>query len=171
MFEVLIPGVGENKSIILPSSAKRGFFWSSNSAANAGVGTINGQITGKLGDNADEEILGFNGREITTTGLRTDTQELFGEGSFEGYDTAGRECSVSPLPELFAVEDDAAHTHLSQTNPLTAVDQLVNFEGGLPRIAQAGEIAFYQVVGKEPGIDDPAQSRYVLRRLAAGVKV
>lgn len=165
-FEVLIPGLGENKSIILPTAQPRGVFWSANSA----VATVDGQITGKLADNADEELLGFNGREITATGLRSDTQELFGEGSFEGFDKAALECSVLPLPELMAIEDDTAHTYLSQTNALTAVDQMVNFEAGLARIAQTGEVAFYQVVGVEAGVEDATKNRFILRRVV-GVRL
>lgn len=165
LFEVLIPSDEENFSAIVPSAAVRGTFWSANSA----VATVNGQITAKLADNADHLVLGFNGREITTTGLPADAQILYMEG-FEGYDAVGKECSLSPLPELMAVEDDTAHTYLDQTNPITAVNDLVNFDDGYARIAQSGEHALYKVVGVEAGVEDATKNRYILQRVPGGTK-
>jgi hypothetical protein len=71
---------------------------------------------------------------------------------------------------MFAVEDDASHAHLDQTNAITAVGDKANFDDGHVRIAQTGENAFYVVVSVEAGQDDTAYSRYVLKRIAGGFK-
>lgn len=162
LFEVLIPCADENISVIIPSAAARGKVWSVDTA----VANVGGAITAKLAAITDREILGFNGREVTTTGLRTDAQILFSEG-FEGYDKVGKECSVTRLPEMVAVEDDASSTYVSATNPMTAVDQKVSFLAGKFHIAQSTEIAHYIVVGVEAGVEDATKNRFLLRKIAA----
>jgi hypothetical protein len=160
LFEVLIPGAGENFSAIVPSAAARGKFWSIDTA----TATVDGAPTLKLAAVTDREICGFNGREVTTTGLRTDAQILYSEG-FEGYDAVAKECSLSPMPELVAVEDDASSTYVHATNPMTAVNDKVAFKDGKFHIAQSTEIAHYIVVGVETGIEDTTKSRFILRKL------
>ena len=164
LFEVLIAGQGPNKSIILPSAAPRGTFWSANTA----VAATNNQITAKLGDNADKALLGFNVLQVTSDGLRTDAQILYEEG-FEGYDCVDKECSLGPLPELMAMEDDASHTLVQVTAPPTAVGDLCNFEAGKLHKAAATEVAFYQVVNILAGVEDAAEDRFLLKKLDAAI--
>jgi hypothetical protein len=160
LFEVLIPSKDENFSTIVPSAAPRGRFWS----VDTSVATDDGATTAKLAAISDLQVAGFNGREITTTGLRTDAQILYNEG-FEGYDKAGKEASLSPLPELLAVELDASNTYVSGTNPLAAVNDKVSFIAGKFHIAQSAEIAHYIVVGVETGQEDANYARFILKRI------
>jgi len=165
LFEVLLAGHGPNKSIILPSAQPRGMFWSANTGANSGAGTdASEQITGKLAAVTDEVLLGFNVRQITSDGLRTETQILWDEG-LEGYDKATMHCSVAPMPELMAIEDDSTHIYTDSSAPPTAVDDLCNFKAGKLQKAQSGEWGFYQVVGLIAGVEDATEDRFVLQKL------
>ena len=160
LFEVLIPSDDENFSVIIPSAAPRGRFWSIDTA----TASVNGAHTAKLAAVSDLQILGFNGREVTATGLRTDAEILYDEG-FESYDKVDKECSLSPMPDLLAVENDASSTYVSGTNPMTAVNDKVSFLAGKFHIAQTSEIAHYIVTAVETGTASASYSRFTLKKL------
>jgi hypothetical protein len=163
-FEVLIAGVADNISAIVPSAQPRGLFWTTNT-----IGTDE-EITAKLAAVDSPTLLGFNDREITTTGLRTEAQLLWNTG-LEGYDKAGTQASIVAPPQLMAVEDDTEHTYISTTNPPTAAGDLVGFLAGKLHIGQTGEYVFYQVKKVNTGSYDATQNRFILELLNSPVKI
>jgi hypothetical protein len=166
-FEVLIPGQGDYKSIKTPTTVTdwvRGLFLSADTSVSTdGVQ----QLTAKLAAAADNQILGFCSKAVTATGKPSDTEILYG-GRLEGPVKAGQMLSVEPLPEMFYVEGAPAGTYLDDTNPLTAVGDLVNFIAGKARIAQTGQLALYVVTALEADEEGTANLRFVLTKIPGG---
>ena len=70
------------------------------------------------------------------------------------------------MPELWAVEEDSSDTYMDADNPPAAVLDLINFKSGKHQIAQTGEVAYAQVVGKIAGANQAQNvqtemSRYI----------
>lgn len=167
LFEVLTHSTEANISAIIPSAQPRGLFWVLDGAANSSAGVdASENLTVKLAGVSDPILLGYNGREATTTGLRTDAQILFNEG-LESYDKVGGYASISRPPILMAIEDDSTHIYVDSSNPPTAVGDICNFLAGKLQKAQTSQLAHYKVVGKIAGVEDTTQSRFILEKITA----